>query len=94
MNASKSWKLKQISEAQLNPLRYQRTHHTIMTPNEFQATLLCMDRFGGSFVKSLAGTLRCADPSNRQRIWDAFPHLLEEFGPTGRFQQSKEILSR
>lgn len=63
-----------------------------MTPNEFHATLLCMDRFGGSFVRSLAAALRCADPSNRQRIWDAFPHLLEEFGPTGRFQKPREVI--
>lgn len=63
-----------------------------MTPNEFQATLLCMERFGGSFVRSLAGALRYADPSNRQRIWDAFPHILEEFGPDGIFQQRKETI--
>jgi len=62
-----------------------------MTPNEFQATLLCMETFGGSFARSLAPALRCADPSNRQRIWDAFPHLLEEYGPNGRFQRAPEV---
>jgi hypothetical protein len=65
-----------------------------MTPNEFQATLLCMDTFGGSFVRALAAALRCADPTNRQRIWDAFPHILEEFGPTGIFQRPQELMSR
>lgn len=63
-----------------------------MTPNEFQATLLCMERFGGTFTTSLAAALRFADPSNRQRIWDAFPEMLETYGPAGKFQQPKETI--
>lgn len=63
-----------------------------MTPNEFQATLLCMERFGGTFTANLAAALRCADPSNRQRIWDAFPDILEKYGPTGSFQKAREVV--
>lgn len=65
-----------------------------MTPNEFQATLLCMERFGGKFTANLAAALRFADPSNRQRIWDAFPDILEKYGPTGMFQRSQEAIPR
>lgn len=63
-----------------------------MTPNEFQATLLCMERFGGTFTASLAAALRFADPSNRQKIWDAFPDILEKYGPTGMFQRTQEVI--
>ena len=42
----------------------------------------------------MAAALRCADPSNRQRIWDAFPDILEKYGPTGMFQRSQEAIPR
>jgi hypothetical protein len=63
-----------------------------MTPNEFHVTLLCMERFGGTFVSSLATALRYADPSNRQRIWDAFPELAEKYGPNSAFQKPREVI--
>ena len=68
------------------------TAHTTMTPNEFQATLLCMERFGGTFIANLAAAIRFADPSNRQRIWDAFPDILEKYGPNGMFQRTAESI--
>lgn len=63
-----------------------------MTPNEFRATLLCMERFGGTFTGHLAAALRTADPSNRQRIWDAFPDILKKYGPGGMFQHTEEAV--
>lgn len=58
-----------------------------MTPNEFQATLLCMERFGGSFTRNLSAALRSADSINRERLLQAFPEIIETYGPAGKFQQ-------
>jgi hypothetical protein len=63
-----------------------------MTPSEFHATLLCMEQYGGTFCTNLAAALRYADPSNRQKIWDAFPEILEKYGPTGPFQKTREAI--
>jgi hypothetical protein len=51
-----------------------------------------MERFGGTFTANLAAALRYADPSNRQKIWDAFPDILEKYGPTGMFQRTQEVI--
>jgi hypothetical protein len=40
-----------------------------------------MERFGGGFCRNLALAWYVADTANKQRIEDAFPHLLEQFGP-------------
>jgi hypothetical protein len=58
-----------------------------LTPSELHATLLCMERYGGTFCTNLAAAMRYADPNNKQRIMDAFPELIETYGPTGRFQR-------
>jgi 2-oxo-4-hydroxy-4-carboxy--5-ureidoimidazoline (OHCU) decarboxylase len=59
-----------------------------MNHDDLHATLLCMERFGGTFCTKLAEALRYADPSNRQKILNAFPELVEKYGPTGPFQRS------
>ena len=51
-----------------------------------------MERFGGTFTANLAAAIRFADPSNRQRIWDAFPDILEKYGPNGMFQRTAESI--
>lgn len=61
-----------------------------MTPNELHATLLCMERFGGTFCSNLAAAMRYADAYNRARIMEAFPELIEKYGPTGPFQKRTE----
>lgn len=44
-----------------------------------------MLQYGGSFVQSLANTMRYADPSNKQRILDVFPEFVEQYGPNSKF---------
>jgi hypothetical protein len=61
-----------------------------MTHDELHATMLCMERFGGTFCSNLAAAMRYADPSNRQRIMNAFPEIIEKYGPTGPFQRRAE----
>ena len=38
-------------------------------------------KYGGGFYRRLAEAGLCADPVNRQRIFDAFPDLLTVYGP-------------
>lgn len=50
-----------------------------------------MDTYGGSFVSSIAQALRFADPKNRQTLLDAFPDLVQKYGPQGQFAQVKQL---
>lgn len=59
-----------------------------MNANELHATLLCMERFGGTFCSNLAAAMRYADPDNLKRIMKAFPEIIEKYGPTGPFQRT------
>jgi hypothetical protein len=47
-----------------------------------------MIRFGGGFVKTFATTVRVADSNNRTRLFQAFPELLEKYGPKSNFYSS------
>ena len=51
-----------------------------------------MDQYGGSFVSSIAQALRYADPTNRQRLLDAFPDLVVKYGPSSSFTQIKQTV--
>jgi len=54
--------------------------------------MIClMQSHGGSFVSAFANVLRYADPVNRQRLLDAFPDLVEQYGPTSRFMKPKQL---
>jgi len=46
--------------------------------------ITCMDEYGGSFVKSLAGCLTHADPINYQILKRAFPEYFKEYGDMAR----------
>jgi hypothetical protein len=50
-----------------------------------------MDQYGGSFVSAIAQALRYADPTNRQRLLDAFPELVAKYGPDTKFAQTKQL---
>jgi hypothetical protein len=55
-------------------------------------TMIClMQSHGGSFVGAIAQALRVADPVNRQRLLDAFPDLVEKYGPTSQFMMPQEF---
>ena len=55
-------------------------------------TMIClMQSHGGSFVSAFANVLRYADPVNRQRLLDAFPDIVEKYGPTSNFMKPKQL---
>ena len=63
-----------------------------MTSTQLHAMLTLMDQYGGSFVSSIAQALRYADPTNRQRLLDAFPDLVAKYGPSSSFTQIKQTV--
>ena len=40
-----------------------------------------MRLYGGSFVKALGAAFTAADPTNMQRLLDAFPDYVQKYGP-------------
>lgn len=52
-----------------------------MTHDEKLITVRAMKKWGGSFVKSLAGTWLLADDDNDHRIQAAFPEYMASYGP-------------
>lgn len=56
-----------------------------MNSTQFHSMIVLMEKYGGSFVSSIAQALRYADPKNRQRLLDAFPDLVEKYGPNTKF---------
>jgi hypothetical protein len=63
-----------------------------MTSTQLHAMITLMDQYGGSFVSSIAQALRYADPTNRQRLLDAFPDLVVKYGPSSSFTQIKQTV--
>lgn len=63
----------------------------LMNSSQFTAMICLMQSHGGSFVSSIAQALRYADPSNRQRLLDAFPDLVEKYGPASAFMKPKQL---
>ena len=61
-----------------------------MTSTQLTSMITLMDQYGGSFVSALAQALRYADPTNRQRLLDAFPDLVVKYGPSSSFVQVKQ----
>ena len=53
-----------------------------------------MTKYGGKFVSTMANALRYADPTNRQRILDAFPDLVQRYGPGSAFQQPVAVTTQ
>lgn len=52
-----------------------------LSPAQLHRTFQVMQQYGGGFVSTLAAAWFRADPRNRGRIEDAFPHLLDAYGP-------------
>ena len=48
-------------------------------------TIERMGAYGGGFASALAIAYTKADPSNKQKIIQAWPELFEEYGPKGIF---------
>lgn len=47
-----------------------------------------MFKYGGSFAQGLALALNKADRDNAQRIYTAFPELLQPYAPGGKFHNA------
>lgn len=62
-----------------------------MNSAQLTAMICLMQSHGGSFVNAIAQALRVADPVNRQRLLDAFPDLIEKYGPTSQFMKPKQL---
>ena len=55
-----------------------------MSYDDYYDMLSRMESYGGNFVKALANALRAADPTNRQKLMDAFPNYVNEYGPDSK----------
>jgi 2-oxo-4-hydroxy-4-carboxy--5-ureidoimidazoline (OHCU) decarboxylase len=62
-----------------------------MTPTELTQLICTMETKGGSFVGALAQALRYADPANRKRLLDAFPDVVQKYGPNGMFVIARQM---
>lgn len=49
-----------------------------------------MSLYGGAFVQALASLIGRADEDNLRRIEDAFPEIIEKYGPDGPFAEKVE----
>lgn len=58
-----------------------------MTDIELYETMERMKNYGGSFVVALSNAMRFADSSNKQKLINAFPEYMEEYGPNSRFSK-------
>lgn len=52
-----------------------------MNLTEAVRTTEVMRKYGGRFMRSLVEPLLYADEINRQRILDAFPEIMDGYGP-------------
>ena len=59
-----------------------------MTEEELFTTRQAMSHFGGSFVAAMSIALSRADANNTHRIIEAFPDLLEQYGPETHFYRA------
>ena len=58
-----------------------------MNETEKRNTIQAMRDYGGGFVQRLALAWEHADSENSQRIQNAFPEYMEQYGPDSAFQQ-------
>ena len=56
-----------------------------LTLIEVHRTFESMERHGGGFCSQLAKAWYVADRGNKNRLEQAFPHLLADFGPGSRY---------
>jgi hypothetical protein len=64
----------------------------IMNDTEVYELICRMKEYGGSFVVALANALQKADRQNKQRLMDAFPDYVNEYGPTSKFPMPIDLL--
>ena len=70
------------------PTSFYFTENTpIMTSHDHYLFAETMRAFGGHFCAKLADAYSAADLSNKAKILNAWPELLEKYGPESRFAQ-------
>lgn len=57
---------------------------------DFDIFVETLDRRGGGWAEAFSTLLRRSDPIRRQRLLDAFPDQLKQFGPGSNFFRSTE----
>jgi hypothetical protein len=58
---------------------------TMITTAQMHRTWEIAQQYGGGFVSALAQAWFRGDQRNKERIEQAFPHLIEEYGPGSSF---------
>jgi hypothetical protein len=61
-----------------------------MTPHEYHILANAMEQYGGSFVKSLAKTLRLADPVHKATLTKAFPGIVKHYLAVAKAQEQEK----
>ena len=56
-----------------------------MNDTEVYEMICRMKEYGGSFVVALSNALQSADRQNKQRLIDAFPDYVSDYGPASKF---------
>ena len=59
-----------------------------MTDSDIYWTFAAAYQYGGSFYQALAQAGMKADPTNKTRIIQAFPELLDTYGVSSKFHQT------
>lgn len=60
----------------------------ILSGDDYYVLTETMIRYGGGFCEKLAQTIRVADGVNKQKLIDAFPEIVESYGPGSRFARA------
>jgi hypothetical protein len=55
-----------------------------MTDIEMYEMICRMKQYGGAFVVTLSNAFRMADPINKQKLLNAFPEYVNEYGPNSK----------
>jgi hypothetical protein len=58
-----------------------------MSNNDIYWTLQTTIEYGGGFYRRLAEATLLADPNNRSRVLDAFPEIMQIYGPQTHFHK-------
>jgi len=56
-----------------------------MNYDELWKMISRMEKYGGSFVQALANAFKYADPTNREKLLNAFPDYVNQYGPNSTF---------
>jgi len=60
----------------------------ILSGEDYYVLTETMSRYGGHFCKKLSEAIRAADSNNKQKIIDAFPEIVKDYGPGSVFARA------